>query len=145
MHGDVDRRLLPRPSRRVRPGTADDLELLDALDRDVRGAGRGPDHAHMARGARLYVVADGAGRGYAYVRPDSEVWAVAADDEATATELLWQCLADSDELRIDHVTATQQWAVRVGVAARLPIRPGGCTFWRGRQPPAAYLPSGAFL
>jgi hypothetical protein len=72
---------------------------------------------------------------------------VAATEDQTAAELLWQCLAHEreGEVVVDHVNGEQQWAVRVAVEARLRLEPAGCVFWRGRRPPPAYLPDGAYL
>lgn len=146
--GPLDRATLPPPDPRVRPGDASRAEWADALDRHVRGAARGPDHAALSAMAQMYVVDDPAGRGYAYLRFDGRIVTVVATDDETATALLWQCLAaeQDGERTIDHVNGTQQWAVRVALAARLPIQPCGPVFWRGRPaPPASYLPDGAYL
>jgi GNAT superfamily N-acetyltransferase len=145
--GALDRALLPRPDERVRVGDASRMEWADDIDRSVRGAARGPDHAALLGMAQMYVVDDVAGRGYAYLRTDGRIVTIAATDDETATALLWQCLAaDQDgERTIDHVNGAQQWAVRVALAARLAIRPSGPVFWRGRTPPASYLPDGAYL
>lgn len=145
--GPLDRALLPRPSGRVRDGDASRVEWADDLDRLVRGAARGPDHTVLSGMSQMYVVDDASGRGYAYLRTDGRIVTVVATDDDTATALLWQCLAaeqDGDRT-IDHVNGGQQWAVRVALAARLPIKPSGPVFWRGRTPPASYLPDGAYL
>jgi hypothetical protein len=145
--GPLDRSLLPRPSNRVSDGDEARMEWADDVDRAVRGAARGPDHAILLSMARMFVVDDRAGRGYAYLRQDGRVVTVVATDEDTATELLWSCLsAEQDGDRsIDHVNGEQQWAIRVALAARLPIQTAGPVFWRGRRPPACYLPDGAYL
>jgi GNAT superfamily N-acetyltransferase len=141
--GVVDRRWLPTPSSRVRSGA--DREIADAVDRSVRGATRGSDHERLAEVGPSYLVDDAAGRGYAYTR-EGFVAALAATDDDTATALLWACLSDTDgEARVGHVTGVQQWAVRVIAAARLRMTGDGAAFWRGRNPPPGYLPSGAYL
>jgi GNAT superfamily N-acetyltransferase len=141
--GVVDRRLLPSPSARVRPGA--DARVADAVDRSVRGASRGADHDRLAEAGASYLVDDAGGRGYAYTR-GGFVAALAATDDDTATALLWACLEGADgEVRVGHVTGAQQWAVRVTAAARLRMTGDGAAFWRGRQPPPSYLPSGAYL
>ncbi|HVV75845.1 MAG TPA: GNAT family N-acetyltransferase [Mycobacteriales bacterium] len=139
----------PTLDRRVRTGSATDRELADDVDRDVRGAGRGPDHEVVAAvGAQMYVVDDARGRGYAYLR-DGGVYLLAASDDATAAALLWRCLEHvhdtGTKATVDHITAEQQWAVEACFAARLKVVPDGPVFWRGATPPCAYLPSGAFL
>ena len=142
LHGRLDRSAIPAVEG-VRDGTADDLELLDSLDRELRGAGHGPDHEALARTGRLVV--DVRGRGYAYAgarRPE----VVAAIDEETAVRLLWECLArGGDEPMIAHVTAANQWALDVGLAARLAIQSEGYLGLRGMSPPAPYVHNGALL
>lgn len=141
--GTVDRKLLPAPSARVRPEA--DPEFADSVDRVVRGASRGTDHARLSEVGRSYSVDDDHGRGYAYTY-EGFVAALAATDDETATALLWACLAEAEgDARVRHVTSSQQWATRVITAGRLRISGDGATFWRGRQPPADYLPSGAYL
>jgi predicted N-acetyltransferase YhbS len=133
---------------RVRDGEPTDHDLANEIDRAVRGAGRGPDHDFIAPGMDMYVVDDADGRGYAY-RRDSDVYLLAATDDATAQGLLWHCLiriAELDiEAAVDHLTAEQQWAIEACFVARLKVVPGGPVFWRGATPPRSYLPSGAFL
>ena len=46
----------------------------------------------------MYVVDDSAGRGYAYIREDGEIYCLAATDEDTATALLWRCFAHAVEI-----------------------------------------------
>jgi GNAT superfamily N-acetyltransferase len=133
---------------RVRNGGEPDRELADAIDRVVRGAGRGSDHDPISSNAEMYVVDDADGRGYAYLR-GGEVYLLAATDDDTATALLWRCLARAAELdvetHVEHMTGEQQWAIDACFAARLKVTPGGPVFWRGTTPPKSYLPSGAFL
>lgn len=144
--GELDRALLPRADHHVREAGPDDAEFADAVDLAVRGAPRGPDHAMLAAYGRMWVYDDGHRRGYAYTR-GSWVATVAATDEGAATALLWRALADCEdgERHVNHVTANQQWAVRVALAARLRLQPWGPVFWRGGAPPPAYLPDGAYL
>lgn len=148
-HGAPDRSSLRADHGRVRTGSADDVDLADEIDRSVRGAWRGPDHVRMATDMPIFVIDDVDGRGYAYVRSDGVVFALAGSDDETATTLLWRCLAHIVELgvaaSVDHLNATQQWAVRACYDARLKVTPAGPVFWRGGVPPEAYLPSGAYL
>ena len=44
-----------------------------------------------------------------------------------------------------HVTGANDWAVDVGLAARLDLRQEGYLACRGMKPPAPYLHNGAFL
>ena len=142
-------RRTPPPDPRVRPGGLADLELAEQVDRTVRGAARYGDQRVLAEWWSMFVVDDAAGRGYAYVRDNGEVEAVAASDDDTATALLWRCLAHAVEKQVDatveHANAAQQWAVRVIIEAGLSMRPSGPVFWRGGSPPPAYLPSGPWL
>jgi GNAT superfamily N-acetyltransferase len=145
-------RRTPPADPRVRAGDAGDagdLTLADDVDRVVRGAARYGDQRVLAEMWSMYVVDDDRGRGYAYVRDNGEVEAVAATDDETATALLWRCLAhavDKDvEASVEHANARQQWAVRVILEAGLSLRPSGPVFWRGGSPPASYLPSGPWL
>jgi GNAT superfamily N-acetyltransferase len=144
---------VPAPSPRVRLGTADDHGLADAVDLVVRGAARGPDHGLISSYAEMLVV-DGGGsglgrsRGYAY-RSGGVIETVVGTDDDAASALLQTCLArmaaEGIEVVVEHVNGAQQWAVRLIVAAGLTITPSGPVFWRGRQPPAGYLPSGPYL
>jgi hypothetical protein len=147
-HGEIDPRWLQKPDRDLRESAADDA-LLDRLDMQVRGARRGRDHAVLGTFFDLLTVDDAAGAGYAYLRDNGDVETVVATDDDTATALLWQCLGRIHErgvpAEVPHVNGVNQWAIRVLVAAHLPMAPMGPVFWRGRTPPPSYLPSGAYL
>ncbi len=130
----------------VRPGTADDLPLTEAVDRAVRGAAHGEDIlALMASGSRMLVLPD---RGYALLR-GAEVRLLAAFDEESAALLLRGCLAAADgaESTVEFITSAQQWAVGPCLEAGLELRPeGGPVFVSGDVGPfTPYLPSGAYL
>lgn len=147
-HGELDPRWLQQPDRDIREG-APGRGLLDRLDERVRGARRGTDHEVLATFFDRFTVDDAAGAGYAYVRYNGDIETVVATDEDTATALLWRCLGRVHErgvpAEVPHVNGVNQWAIRVIVAAHLPMEPMGPVFWRGRIPPASYLPSGAYL
>jgi GNAT superfamily N-acetyltransferase len=147
--GEPDRRALPAMNGRVREGSLDDVAFADDVDRAVRGAPRGPDHVRLATDQPLFIADDVDGRGYAYVRSDGEVLALAASDDVTATALLWRCFAHALDLGkpsgVIDMNAEQQWAIDAAFAARLKVTPAGPVFWRGGRPPPAYLPSGAYL
>ncbi|HET6816806.1 MAG TPA: GNAT family N-acetyltransferase [Mycobacteriales bacterium] len=142
-------RRTPPADPRVRAGGQDDLALADEVDRAVRRAARYGDQLVLAEMWSMYVVDDSTGRGYAYVRENGEVEAVAATSDEIATALLWRCLehavAKDVEASVEHMTREQQWAVRVAIEAGLSLRPSGPVFWRGDVPPASYLPSGPWL
>ncbi|MEI7057966.1 GNAT family N-acetyltransferase [Nocardioides sp. CCNWLW239] len=142
LHGEVDRSRLVAVDG-VREGSAADLDLLDAIDRKVRGAARGRDHTTLAGTGSLLV--DVEGGGYAYAA-DNGPTLLAAIDEETATRLLWECLARTDgEAAMSHVTGANQWALDVGLAARLRIGTEGVLGVRGMAPPAPYIHNGALL
>jgi GNAT superfamily N-acetyltransferase len=147
-NGAVAASRLRTPELPVRDGTPADFDLADAVDIAVRGAPHGPDHTSMASRGPMFVVDAGKRRGYAYLRGGG-VATLAATDEVTATALLWRCLANAAEAgvdaQIDHIAGNQQWVVRAAVEAGLLFNAGGPVMWRNGSPPAAYLPSGAYL
>ena len=146
--GTVAATRLRTPELPVRDGTPSDFALADEVDEVVRGAPRGPDHELLASVGPMFVVDSGANRGYAHLR-GGRVLTIAATDDATASALLWRSLAHARELgeeaQVQHIAGNQQWAVQTAVQAGLSLAPSGPAFWRGCLPPAAYLPSGAYL
>jgi hypothetical protein len=147
LRGRVDRALLPVVDF-VREGTPTDRDLADSVDRLTRGAAHGPDHESLAALADMLVVDRPTGQGYAYVRPGGSVAALAATNLRTAQRLLWECLSRSapdSPVEIGHLTAEQEWAVDVGMAARLELHQRGYLALRHMRPPAPYLPSGYHL
>jgi GNAT superfamily N-acetyltransferase len=145
--GVVDRTAIPT-LHRVREGSAADVDLCDEVDRRTRGAGHGVDHEWIRAAYPLVVVDDAAGRGYAYVRPGGGAYLLAATDELTASELLWETLAHTTaepECRFFFATAEQEWAVDVALAARLEIHGHSFVAYRGMLPAAPYLPSPHFM
>ena len=144
--GIVDRAAIPA-GLRSRPGSSpDDRELCDEISRHVRGAAHGPDIAALESTGSSLLIHDGGG--WAAVREGSPAL-VAARDDAIATDLLWSALATAgpgESVHVDFVTAGHDWAVHVGLAARLALSPDGPVFVRGDVGPfAPYLPSGAYL
>jgi GNAT superfamily N-acetyltransferase len=145
--GRVDRAAIPVVEH-VREGSEGDFDLLDSLDRRCRDAAHGPDHAVLHAQNRLVVVDRPSGSGYAYVAPDGKPAVVCATNRTTATMLLWEAVASSPpggDLIIPHVTAVNEWAVDVGLAARLSVHTAGYLAVRGMKPPAPYLHHGALL
>ncbi|WP_149563022.1 GNAT family N-acetyltransferase [Streptomyces cacaoi] len=148
MRGVVDRARLPAPDGPVVAGTPRDRDLLDSVDRRLRGGAHGPDHAFLMRRCRLVVADDLAGSGYCYFREDGTVETLAATSRRLATRVLTAALLGLDEgvtAEIQDVTAAQQWAVDVGLDAGLALRAEGFVCVRGMRPPSPYIPSGAFL
>lgn len=144
--GRVDRSTVP-VIEKVREGSAADIELMDSVDRRTRGAAHGaPDHLLMLSAMRLLVSDTTTGSGYAYVAPDGAPALLAASNRRTAARLLWAVLADSQgTITVNHLTAANDWAVHVGLAARLDLFQGGFLAVRGMKPPSPYVHHGALL
>ncbi|KAA1429453.1 GNAT family N-acetyltransferase [Nocardioides antri] len=144
LRGRVDRRRLAAPEG-VRDGRPDDVALMDAIARDLRGGGHGPDHAGLAEMARPLVAETRSGRGFAYT-DGARLAVLAATDEATARSLLWACLASAgEEYLVPHVTGANLWAVDVGMSAGLELAQSGYLGVRGMAPPTPYVHNGALL
>ncbi len=144
--GVLDRSLLPAVEK-VRDGSTGDFEWMDSLDRQLRGSAHGVDHEWLTHTSRLVVSDTSTGSGYAYVHPDGGAQLLAASTRRTATRLLWECLAGTPEggtVSQAHVTAANEWAVDVGMAARLSLHQSGYLGLRGMAPPTPYLHHGVF-
>ncbi len=145
--GHVDRSVIPVVER-VREGSAGDFDLMDSVDRGTRGAAHGPDHAVLAGEFHLLVTDRSTGTGYVYVTDAGTPVLLAATNRRTATDLAWAALAMSTPdvpVEIPHVTAANQWAIDVGMAARLDLHQLGYLALRRLKPPAPYLHHGSFL
>lgn len=144
--GTVDRSVLPVVEH-VRDGTPGDLDLCDSVARQVRGAAHGVDHGLLVRRAHLLVCDTFTGSGFAYVGEGGPVL-MAATSRLVAQRLLWEVLARSapgSTVSVSDLTADQDWAVEVGLAAGLSVRPDGWVAVRHMRPPAPYVPSSAVL
>jgi GNAT superfamily N-acetyltransferase len=147
LHGTIDRALLPVVDR-VRDGTLADIDMMNSVDRQVRDAAHGVDHELLTQMYRLVAVDRTTGSGYAYLEPAGGPYLLAATNRRTATDLLWESLAASspdEPCLVSHLTAPQEWAIDVGMAARMALHTTGYLALRGMKPPAPYLPSGHFL
>lgn len=143
--GRVDRSAIPVVEH-LRDGTETDFDLLDSLDRRCRDAAHGPDHAVLLAQNRLVVLDRTTGSGYAYIAADGKPAVVCASTRAVAAKLLWEAVASAgEELTVPHVTAANEWAVDVGLAAGLAAHTAGYLAVRGMKPPAPYLHHGALL
>jgi GNAT superfamily N-acetyltransferase len=143
--GTVDRSAIP-VIEKVRAGGAGDVDLMDSVDRQTRGAAHGPDHPLMLGAWRLLVSDTSTGSGYAYVDESGAVALLAATNRRTAGRLLWAVLADGpEETTIHHVTAANGWVLDIGMAARLELHQDGYLGVRGMKPPAPYVHHGALL
>jgi GNAT superfamily N-acetyltransferase len=131
------------PDPAVRPFTAADHAMAAAVDRAVRGAARGADFDAFAAGGWELLAYPG--RGYVAVRGGT-VKALAARDDEAAAALLRTALARTASAEVEYITAHQQWAIEVALAARLELQPHAAVFLRGDVGPfTPYLPSGAYL
>lgn len=147
LHGVVDRSALPVSSG-VREGGPADFDLMDSVDRRCRDAAHGVDHEVLSSLYRLLVLDRTTGSGYAYVDPTGAPAVLAATNRRTATRLLWEALACSTPdvpVTVRHVTAANDWAVTVGLAARLSVCTQGYLGLRGMKPPMPYLHHGSLL
>jgi GNAT superfamily N-acetyltransferase len=145
--GTVAREVLPVVER-VREGSLGDVDLMNSVDRQTRGAAHGVDHEILGRLFRLVVVDRPTGSGYAYVAAGGGPYLLAATNRRTATDLLWETLAASSPdapVTVAHVTAANEWAVDVGMACRMELWTSGYLGLRGLKPPSPYLHSGHFL
>ena len=145
--GQVPRDALPVVDR-VREGSAGDIDLMNSVDRQVRDAAHGVDHELLCTTYRLVVVDRPTGSGYAYVDLGGGPYLLAATNRRTATDLLWETLAASSPDKpctVGHITAANEWAVDVGMAARMSLFTSGYLALRQMKPPMPYLPSGHFL
>ena len=143
--GEVDRSAIPTDLR-GRPGDLADLDLVDDVDGGLRGS-RAEDVEFLVKhGSRLEVVDSGGGRGYALHR-NNRVSLLGASDETTAAHLVWRVLAETDgKAQIWCMTAAQDWAVRVALAARMKVVASGPLFVGGLdRPPGPWLPSGWYF
>jgi GNAT superfamily N-acetyltransferase len=143
--GTVER---PAEVRRYEPDevTAQELDVVTAIDRDVRGSARTVDVVSMLAqpGNRLLLHAD---RGYAVAR-DERIVTLGARDEESASLVLRTMLAEApagETIEINWLTSAQQWAIRVVVEAGIELQPYGPVMVRGMDgPPSPYIPSGGY-
>jgi GNAT superfamily N-acetyltransferase len=145
--GVVARSAIPVVER-VREGTAADVDLMDSIDRQTRGAAHLSDHELLLDQFRLVVSDHSTGSGYAYVDADGSPVLLAASNRRTASRLMWEALASSppgEQLAVHHITAANAWALDVGLAARLAIYQNGYLCVRRMKPPAPYLHHGSLL
>jgi len=145
--GVVDRAVLPVVDG-VREGSVSDLDLCDSVDRQVRGAAHGPDSRLWLERSTLLVCDQLTGSGYCFVESDGTPHVLAATSRRVASRLLWEALARSDTatpISFGDVTAEQEWAVDIALAAGLSVHNEGYLCLRHMRPPTPYLPSAHFL
>jgi GNAT superfamily N-acetyltransferase len=143
--GIVDRSAIPTglPGR---PGDAADLDLVAGVDAGLRGSRVEDVEFLLSSGARMWVADRDGGRGYVVTR-DGPLLMLGATDEVTAGGLLWRYLAETPgKASVWHLTAQQDWAVRVALDARLSVVPAGPLFVSGlSRPPGPWIPSGWYF
>lgn len=142
LRGTPDRSQIPVPEH-LREGTENDIDLMDSVDRRTRGAAHGADHQLLLRQFRLVVSETSSAQGYAYL--DNGIALLAATDRRTASRLMWEAIASSQDSLIAHITPENGWAVDVGLAARLELHQEGYQALRHMRPPKPYLPHGALM
>jgi GNAT superfamily N-acetyltransferase len=142
--GTIDRKLPDDQS--ARPGDANDLDLVASVDAGLRGSRAEDVEYLLGGGAIMQVIDQGAARGYVIHR-DKHLLMLRANDDATASGLMWRFLAEAGaEAQIWGLTARQNWAVKVAMAARLEVVPFGALCLAGRDhPPGPWLPSGWYF
>lgn len=144
--GIVDRGAIPGGLRSVEAG-ADALDLGRALGREVRGGGYDPDDLRTLLDSGFPFLRAG-DDGIAFHVAGHPTLLIARDD-ATATDLLWSCLAATPNgatTMVDGLAAGQDWAVHACLAAGLALSPDAPLFVRGELGPLRpWLPNGAYL
>ena len=126
--------------------TAAQLDVVEAIDRAVRGSARVVDIAMMLseEGNRLLLHEDQA---YA-VAKDDRIVTLGARNEESAALVLRTMLAeapDGETVEVNWLTTAQQWAIRVLIGAGVELQPYGPVMVRGMPgPPTPYIPSGAY-
>jgi GNAT superfamily N-acetyltransferase len=144
--GIADFARMPAAVARVEDAGLDGIPLADAIGRRVRGAGHARDlPVALASDASLLTFED---RAFAVARGGNVMLLAALDDEA-ASLVLWAALRAAGPgatVRVDFLTAGQDWAVRTCLEAGLALSPDGPMFTGGRLGPMRpYIPSGAYL
>jgi predicted N-acetyltransferase YhbS len=144
--GPLDRRTLPRPDRRVRLDERPDLEALEELSREIRGAPYTLElELSLRQGGRLLRMED---RGFAVAHPVFGVWLLVAREDDVATALLWSALelaAGAERPYLRWMTGDQEWAISVALAAGLRLSAAGALCVRGHPGPLRpFIPSGPF-
>ena len=147
LRGEVDRSQIPVVEH-VRQGTPSDFELMDSIDRQRRDAAHGVDHPLLASMHRLLVTDHTTGSGYVYLDADLRPCLLGATNGRTAQRLLWEALAahpPGSSVTVGNVTQANEWAVDVGLAARLSVSLSGYLALRGMRPPTPYLHHDALM
>jgi GNAT superfamily N-acetyltransferase len=122
------------------------LDIVTGIDRAVRGSARTGDVEIMLseEGNRLLLHEDQA---YAVAKDDRLV-TLGARNEESASLVLRTMLAEAppgETVEVNWLTAPQQWAINVLIAAGVELQPYGPVMVRGMPgPPHPYIPSGGY-
>ncbi len=132
-------------SDNVRAGGPADREIVDGVDREVRGSTRGTDvEFQLGLGYQLLVDEEG---GYA-ITNGGTVTMLSALTEDIATRLLLDAVARcpaGESVCVGWMTSRHQWALRPLAMAGVPIHVHESVMTRGSWAPSLpYLPSGIF-
>jgi predicted N-acetyltransferase YhbS len=143
--GTIDRTAIP-DDLSARPGDARDLNLVASVDAGLRGSRAEDVEYLLGVGGMMQVIDRGAARGYV-VHRHNRLLMLGATDDTTASALFWRFLAEAGtDAEIWGLTAPQNWAVKVALAARLEVVAAGALFLAGRKhPPGPWLPSGWYF
>jgi GNAT superfamily N-acetyltransferase len=127
-------------------GDVGDLDLVAGVDAGLRGS-RAEDVGYLLGGGASMQVVDRRGAQGYLVHRETRLLMLGATDEGTACVLLWRFLAQVEgEVEIWGLTAQQNWAVKVALAAGLELEAAGALFLAGQErPPGAWLPSGWYF
>ena len=145
--GVPDRSVIPVVEH-VREGTPGDFDLMDSIDRQRRDAAHGPDHPLLHSLHRLVVTDRPTGSGYVYLHDSGAPQLLAATNRRTAARLLWEAIASAPPdapFEIAHVSTANEWAVDIGLEARLSVSTRGYLALRGMRLPTPYLPHSSLL
>lgn len=141
LHGVIERASL-RFVEAVRSESTASHVVVDSVDRQVRGGARGPALAGLAEATELLVCDTGSAQGYAYHRAGTPV-TVAGTSREAARRTLWAVLSQRPHghpVEIGGLSAEQDWALDVGLAAGLAVAPDGYLALRHLRAPAPFLP-----
>jgi hypothetical protein len=145
--GVVSRDAIPVVER-VREGSAGDIDLLNSVDRQTRGAAHLSDHELLLDQFRLIVSERSTGAGYAYVDESGSPCLIAATSRRTAQDVMWEALASStpgSSVSVHHITSANEWAIDVAMATRMSLHQSGYLCLRGMKPPSPYVHHGSLL
>jgi|ERR1035437_1851963 hypothetical protein len=129
----------------VREGSLIDMEIVNDVDTEVRGSGRGSDvEFQLSLGYQLLIDEEG---GYAIIRR-GRVAMLSALNEDIATRLLLDAVSrcpENDPVDVSWMTSRQQWALRTLALAGVSIHVHESIMTRGSwEPRPPYLPNGIF-